>query len=140
MNAALRLRVETRRGELARVADSVEAFARERNWQPALEFPVKLAVEEVLANVIEHAHADDARHEARIEIVSNEEAIVVEIVDDGRPFDPLTEAPAPDLDSPLPDRAAGGLGLHLVRSLMDELRYRREGGRNRLTLVKRRSG
>ena len=62
------------------------------------------------------------------------------IADDGRPFDPLTEAPEPDLESAIEDRPIGGLGVHLVRTMMDEVRYRREEGKNRLTLVKRREG
>ena len=60
-------------------------------------------------------------------------------MDNGRPFDPLNDAPEPDLDSGVADRAVGGLGVHLVRTMMDEMRYRRDRGRNHLTLVKERA-
>ena len=63
----------------------------------------------------------------------------MEIVDSGKPFDPFTEAPPPDLDSPVPDRPIGGLGVYLVQQLMDEARYAREDGKNKLTFIKRRT-
>ena len=61
--------------------------------------------------------------------------MTIEMVDDGKPFDPLTEAPVPDVNAPMDERPIGGLGVFLVRKLMDELTYRREEGRNHLTLV-----
>ena len=61
----------------------------------------------------------------------------MEIVDDGKPFDPFSDAPPPDLDSSVADRPTGGLGIHLVRRLMDEAHYRREDGGNRVVLIKR---
>jgi serine/threonine-protein kinase RsbW len=57
----------------------------------------------------------------------------VEVEDDGRPFNPL-EAPPPDIGKPLAEREVGGLGIHLVRKMMDELEYRRENDKNLLIL------
>ncbi|MEI9479990.1 MAG: ATP-binding protein, partial [Deltaproteobacteria bacterium] len=57
------------------------------------------------------------------------------VQDDGRPFDPLY-AQAPDIHSPLAERPVGGLGIYIVRKMMDEVRYEHRGGRNILTLVK----
>ena len=74
-----------------------------------------------------------------ISLSSEEEAITIEITDDGEPFDPLNDAAEPDLTSPLGERRVGGLGLYLVRSMVDELHYRREQGKNHLVLMKRRS-
>ena len=61
---------------------------------------------------------------------------VIEIEDDGRAFNPL-DAPGPDLSASLMDREPGGLGIHLARSLMDQIFYQRVGQRNLLTLTKR---
>jgi serine/threonine-protein kinase RsbW len=61
---------------------------------------------------------------------------VVEVEDDGRPFDPLL-VPPPDLTLPLERRPIGGLGIHLIRSLMDEVAYARHDGRNVLKMAKR---
>ena len=68
------------------------------------------------------------------------DALTMEIIDNGRAFDPLTETPEPDLDSVLGDRPIGGLGVYLVKTFMDELLYRREDGRNHLKMVKHLSG
>jgi anti-sigma regulatory factor (Ser/Thr protein kinase) len=59
--------------------------------------------------------------------------IEIEIKDDGRPFNPL-EAPPPDMGKPLAAKQVGGLGIHLVREMMDELEYRRENDKNLLIL------
>jgi anti-sigma regulatory factor (Ser/Thr protein kinase) len=62
--------------------------------------------------------------------------LTAELVDDGRAFDPLQVA-APDLAAPLEERAVGGLGVHLMRHLVDDIQYRRDGGRNHLVFTKR---
>ena len=62
--------------------------------------------------------------------------VTAEVSDDGRAFDPL-KVPPPDLESDLQSRPVGGLGVHFIKTLMDEVSYRREGGRNILTMHKR---
>ena len=61
--------------------------------------------------------------------------LTIRVEDDGRAFDPL-QAPPPDLDLPLEERPVGGLGIHIVRSVMDAVEYQRRGGRNVLTMRK----
>ncbi len=140
MSATLSLRIETRREELRRLDAAVEKLAQAEGWPPDLVFQIKLVLEELAINILNHGHDDGRSHEIEIELTSNTDALTIEITDDGRPFDPLTDAPPPDLDSAIEDRVPGGLGIHLVRSMMDELRYRREQDKNRLTLIKRRNG
>ena len=137
MSAKLRLTIETRLDELERLSTTIEDLGRDDNWSFDLSFQVNLVLEELWLNVVNHGH-EDGFHEVEIELTSEAESLTVEITDEGKPFNPLNEAPAPDVTASLEDRSMGGLGLHLVRTLMDELRYRREGGRNHLTLVKRR--
>lgn len=134
MAAELRLRVETRQDELDRVSAAIEDFALEADWPLDLVFKVNLALEEVVINVMNYGH-DDGLHEIDIILTADEESLTIEIVDDGRPFDPLTDAPKPDVNADLEDRNIGGLGIHLVRKMMDDVRYRREEGKNHLTLV-----
>ena len=137
MSAKLRLTIETRLDELERLSTAIEDLGRDDNWSVGLSFQVNLVLEELWLNVVNHGH-EDGFHEVEIELTSEAESLTIEITDDGKPFNPFNEAPAPDVTASLEDRSMGGLGLHLVRTLMDELRYRREGGRNHLTLVKRR--
>lgn len=137
MTAKLSLRMEARLEELQRIDAAIGEFAREQDWPPDLEFQIKLVFEELGINVVKYGHDDGAGHEIEIEIVSDPDGISFEIADDGRPFDPLNDAPEPDTESALEERAIGGLGVHLVRTMMDEVRYRHEAGRNRTTVVKR---
>ncbi len=139
MGNTLTLCIETRRDELRRLHDMVEEFGEAEGWSMEVLFQVNLALDEIGVNVINHGHDDDSLHEIQIDIRSEPDAVTIEVADDGRPFDPLTEAPPPDLESDVGDRAVGGLGIHLVCNLMDDVVYKREDGKNRLTLVKRRS-
>lgn len=106
----------------------------EADWPLDLVFKVNLALEELVLNVMNYGH-DDGLHEIDIKLVSEENSLTIEIVDDGRPFDPLNDAPIPDVNAELEDRTIGGLGIHFVRKMMDDVRYRREEGKNHLTLV-----
>ena len=140
MSATLSLRIETRREELWRLDAAVEDLAQAEGWRPDLVFQIKLVLEELGINIVSHGHDDGRSHEIEIELTSNPDVLTIEITDDGRPFDPMTDAPPPDLDSVLEDRPVGGLGIHLVLTMMDEVRYRRKQDKNRLTLIKRRNG
>ncbi len=134
MSTELRLKVETRHDELDRVSAAIEDFALEADWPLDLAFKVNLALEEVVINVMNYGH-DDGLHEIDIILTTEEDSLTIEIVDDGRPFDPLHDAPIPDVNAELEERNIGGLGIHLVRKMMDDVQYRREEGKNRLTLV-----
>jgi anti-sigma regulatory factor (Ser/Thr protein kinase) len=138
LSAKLCLKIETRADQLERLSSAIEALGEEDEWPPDLIFRVNLALEELGLNIINHGYADGC-HEIEFKLTSEAESVTIEVTDDGKPFDPLQDAPTPDVTAPLEDRPVGGLGLHLVRTLMDEMRYRREGGRNHLTLVKLRA-
>ena len=134
MGTKLHLKVETRHDELDRVSAAIEEFAEEAEWPLDLVFKVNLALEEIVINVMNYGH-DDGLHEIDITLTTEENSLTIEIVDDGRPFDPLHDAPKPDVNAELEDRDIGGLGIHFVRKMMDDVRYRREEGKNHLTLV-----
>ena len=136
MSAEVSLRMEATREELPRIHAALEGFAREEGWPSRLEFQIKLVIEEVVMNILSHGYEEGGEHDITIELASDAEKVGIEIVDDGRPYDPLTEAPAPDTEAPLADRPVGGLGVYLVCALMDEASYRREDNLNRLALIK----
>jgi serine/threonine-protein kinase RsbW len=97
---------------------------------------IQVAAEEALVNVISYAYPDDG---GDVEIRCNAkgaEGLVIEIIDRGVPFDPLS-LPEPDIEATPEERELGGLGIHIMRNIMDEVSYKREGDRNILTLVKR---
>ncbi len=137
MNASASLKISPSLEQLERISAAVEELGERDNWPPDLIFKVNLALDELSVNIVNYGK--DAS-EIEVSMVADAESVTVEISDDGPPFDPLTEAAQPNVDAPLEDRPIGGLGIHLVRELMDELHYRREDGKNRLAMVKRKGG
>src|SRR5262245_9856759 len=122
--------------ELERLSTFVDQFG-ERNGVGARDlFAIKLALDEVVTNVIRYGHEDGGEHEIVSRIAREGGALAAEVDDDGRPFDPLNVA-EPDVDKPLEERPLGGLGIHLARKMTDQLQYRRQGNRNVLTMRKK---
>ena len=70
---------------------------------------------------------------------SDQEKVVIELIDDGAKFDPLTDAPKPDSQLPIEGREVGGLGIHLILNMVEKAYYERADNRNCLTLVTGRS-
>lgn len=138
MGANLTLNMEARLDEIERIHTAVEILAGAEGWGPDLVFQIKLVVEEIGTNIVKYGYDDEGDKDIRITLTSESDALTMQIVDDGKPYDPFTEAPPPDLDSPVPERPIGGLGVYLVQKLMDEAQYRREDGLNKITLIKRR--
>ncbi len=122
------------RDALALVTADVEHMARQDGWPDDLTFRVHLVLEELILNVMDYGLDEDSKG-AALTVGTGCDSVTIEIVDDGLPFDPLTDAPDPDLTGSIEDRRIGGLGVHLTRTLMDEVVYKREDGKNRLTIV-----
>lgn len=112
---------------------SAASAAESCGLEPEKRFNIELALEEVLVNIISHAcegtegdigltFGTDSRH-----------LFVIEIADRGEAFD-VTAVPPPDLEADLESRKIGGLGIHFLRTLTDEVVYRREGTKNVLRL------
>ncbi len=99
---------------------------------------LELIAEEVLANVVHHAHQDRPDAEAWLDLEVDAARVRLCFSDAGPPFDPLLDAPQPDLAADPGERAIGGLGIVMVKRLADGVRYRREGERNVLEVELRR--
>ena len=139
MSTNLELRVPNRIEALPGVSEAVEALGQEEDWPANVSYAVVLALEEVATNVVRHGGGREGGSEIEVRVASTAEEVTIEVRDSGKPFDPFHDAPEPDIDATLEERKIGGLGVHFVRVLMDEASYRREGGHNHVTMVKRRS-
>jgi serine/threonine-protein kinase RsbW len=132
------LRLEPRISEIARLIEWVEARCGAAGVSDDLAFKMTLALEEAVVNIIGNAFLGaPPPHRIRLRLEITAELVRAEVVDSGRPFDP-TAVPPPDLARPAAEREPGGLGIHLMRSVMDRLQYRRRGGANVLRLEKAR--
>ena len=122
--------------ELERLRQAVAEFGERHNLPKDVIFNVNLALDEILTNVICHGYGDSEEHDISVRLFLEQEKLTVEVEDDARPFNPL-EASEPDVDQSLEERPIGGLGIYLVRQMMDELEYRRGNDKNHLILAAR---
>ena len=128
-SSALRFTIRNELGELPQINDAVTGHLKRRGAGEELVYATQLAIEEVLSNVIRHAFCDGARHEIALALSVGQAGVELEVVDDGRAFDP-TAAPEAERHVTLARRQPGGFGIHLVRGFAREMRYQRLGGLN----------
>jgi anti-sigma regulatory factor (Ser/Thr protein kinase) len=121
--------------EIPRLATLVESFFRDHGIDSGFAVNVNLALDEVLTNIISYGYRDASAHTINVTLVLEKDVVKATVEDDACAFDPRTALP-PDIESPLEARPLGGLGVHLVRQLMDRIEYVRSNGRNRLVLWK----
>lgn len=134
--SALNLIVKNQLTEIARIAEAIETHGKAHEWHIQWITNINLSLDELVTNVISYGYDDDKAHEIHISLRERDDgALVVEIVDDGAPFDPFTEATEPNVHAVLEQRPIGGLGVYLVKSLIDHVHYERRDGHNRITLV-----
>jgi sigma-B regulation protein RsbU (phosphoserine phosphatase) len=120
--------------EIPRTIQSIETFCRELPVPIKPTRKLKIVFDEILNNIISYGYTDEDSHQIEIEVDPIPEGIVVRITDDGIPFNPL-EREKPSTDLPIDDREIGGLGVHLVMGMVDELIYERRDDLNVLRLV-----
>lgn len=133
------IRIANQLSEIARVADLVDEFGRRHALSERVRHDMSIAVDEIISNIIHYSYRDGAAHGISVSLKLVPGELQAEIVDDGAEFDPLAYQAARPSGS-LKERALGGLGLHLVTSLMDNVRYVRLSDGNHLTLVKSTAG
>lgn len=111
------------------------SFCNEEKISLASIYKLRLAMEEILVNIINYSFQDKNQHEILIRINSSADNLTMEFIDDGIAFDPLT-VPDPQ-DIPLEQRKPGGVGIYLVKTMMDVFKYKRIDGNNILTVSKK---
>jgi serine/threonine-protein kinase RsbW len=135
MRASITLSAE--HAELTRLQAFADAFAHECGLPDDERSRILVILEELFINAVTHGHGPhSAGGNITVALRRRTGRVRISFIDDGPPFDPLAFG-APDLDAAGEERRIGGLGIHIVRSLVDQARYRREGGRNHLHLVRR---
>lgn len=129
------VRIENDLSEIAKVDEMLDEFAEQFGIPPAIAATFHVIFDDLLNNVISFGFNDGQRHFIDISLESTANSLIVSIADDGMPFNPLDET-APDTKLSIEDRQIGGLGIHLVIKLVDDVRYQRTADKNVLTLTK----
>lgn len=122
--------------ELNRLVVFLEELEEEWNLPMGLVPSINLALEEALSNVIFYAYEKGSENEISIDFGLKGGELTIVISDAGNPYDP-TQKEDPDINLSADERPIGGLGIFLIKQIMNEVSYQRVGDRNQLTLVKR---
>ncbi|HEV3200008.1 MAG TPA: ATP-binding protein [Bryobacteraceae bacterium] len=137
MERTFQLHVPSSTENLAMIRDFVGSIGERAGMSPGDVGKLKVAVDEACANVIEHAYGSDDNCEVTVKATLDPEQVLIEIVDTGRGFDPSTIEQV-NLDQLAASRKSGGLGMRLIRSVMDEVQYQiGPAQKNELRMVKR---
>ena len=113
----------------------VSTFAKEKGFAQKRIQEIELALEEALVNIAKYAYPDKNNGEVEVRCkMENDNRLVIEILDVGVPFD-IRYFSEIDLNVNMVDRKIGGLGIFLIREMVDEVQYRRDKGNNILTLI-----
>lgn len=132
------LTIPGRYDQIREACDFVVAGAEEAGFDPDQLFQIQLACDEACTNIIEHAYGAENTGEIRVSWQAKEGAFIIELRDNGRPFQP-ENIPSPSVPNSLDDiddLKVGGLGLHFMRTLMDEVEFSFNEQGNRLIMVK----
>ena len=121
--------------EIVRMTEFVDEISRELNLSVEDSFNIRLAIEEAVTNVIMYAYPQTVEGDLLLSAREEGDVIVFQLVDSGNEFDPTLQ-PDADVTSSLEDREIGGLGIFLIRQLMQSVSYSRIDGKNVLTMIK----
>lgn len=116
----------------------VEEFCERNNLPSKVIFNLTLVLDELVSNIINYGYADFDEHPIKVELSLDRDMLTMRIEDDAQPFN-ILEAPEPELDKPLEERArpVGGMGVHLVKNMVNCVEYKRQNGKNIVMLEKR---
>ena len=122
--------------EISRLNGFIEDIGNEFSLAPDMIFNLTLVLEEAIVNVINYAYPKEDHESIYLSAKMQEGSIIFVLSDSGKEFDP-TMAPEADVTLSAEDRQIGGLGIFLIRQIMNEVRYERIDGKNVLTLEKK---
>ena len=121
--------------QIQEVIEELNAFGRVHKISPKVTYQLGLSIDEILTNIISYGYEEEDR-EIDVRISFKDNTVNVQFSDDGKAFNPIEFSP-PDMDTGLEERELGGLGIHLVKSMMDGIDYKREKDKNILILTKK---
>lgn len=129
------LSVEASTEHLAEVRDFVASHAENIGLNQKMISEIRLAVDEAYTNIIKHAYGNNSAETVNIEIGSDDDQLWITLIDSGKSFDPESYR-EPDLMKRIKEKKRGGMGVYLIRKVMDQVHYNRKGESNEIRMVK----
>ena len=122
--------------ELDELCQNLETFGKKFGLSKKLIFEINLALDELFTNIISYGFKDDKEHRIKVTLTPRNNELCLCIEDDGKPFNPV-DVESPDVACSVEECKIGGLGIHIMKKLMDEVCYERCGDKNVLNLKKK---
>ena len=129
------IKIRNKLSEMPKIIAYFEAFARENDLSRGAIQKFNIVLDELLNNIISYAFKDDDEHHILVNFQLKYLRLIITIEDDGIPFNPFRAA-SPDIELSITERNLGGLGVHIVKNLVDEYHYIRQSKRNIINLIK----
>ena len=133
---AYAFKLKNDQSELERLCEKCEELGQTIGLSDKSVFEINLALDELFTNIISYGFKDQKEHSIKIEITVDDNHLHMRIEDDGIAFNPLAVEP-PDFQCGIEECRVGGLGIHLIRKLMDDVQYQRVGNKNVITLKRK---
>ncbi len=127
--------LKNRLSEMKLLENYVLEFGKSKNLSNEIIHDITLALEEVIVNIIKYGYDNDQEDEIIIKISIKNKELIIKVEDSGKPFNPL-KSPMPEIHKPIEERKIRGLGIYIVRNIMDKLIYKRVNGRNLFIMKK----
>jgi len=127
--------VDNQLDELARVAIFLEELGEQWELSMPLTLSLNLVLEEALTNIISYGLDNNSKHPIEIKFYKSNNILTIIIIDDGKEYDPTLKAD-PDITLKIEERPIGGLGIFLIKKIMDSVKYQRKDNKNHLILTK----
>jgi anti-sigma regulatory factor (Ser/Thr protein kinase) len=134
--ATVELHLRNKFEEIDRCLGALRAVCGDFGLAPEVEQSFSVVLDDLLNNIVSYAFDDGEEHFIDVILSTDGQRFIVSVTDDGVEFDPFMRR-EPDVEANIEARQIGGLGIHLIRNLMDDYSYRRVNGRNVTTLMKR---
>ena len=129
------IKIENQLSEIVKVINHFKTFSKDHAIKEKLVNMICIAFDELLNNTISYGYNDMDVHEITVNVLLRESDLMIRITDDGYEYNPFQEQ-KPDTSSSISEREIGGLGIHIVKSIMDNYNYERTSNKNVITLIK----
>ena len=136
-NNTYSISVQASTKHLAEVRNFVAKYAAEFGFKKQDVADIRLAVDEAYTNIIKHSYKNDEKQSVDIELGYDNDRFWISLLDTGDAFDPSTYS-QPDVRQKIKEKKRGGVGVYLIRKLMDNVEYLKQGSKNEIRMIKKR--
>lgn len=130
------LTIKNQLSEIEKIVDAIALLSKEWSLPIKINNHLNLICEEVFSNIVFYAFSDNKEHTIHMEFQKEKHTLVIQITDNGKQFDVLNYEGKPNINASAEERAIGGLGIHILKTLVDSAEYSRKGNLNIVKLKK----